>query len=441
MKKEAFHKPLQLEAKNHHASGTRRRSAGVRSNKVLRIERWLLRRLLATIGYPPIAVTLWNGEEVYRSNSPVASVAIHDRSRLWKLLATPEIGFGDGYVDGSIAVEGDLLELAAAVNRWRIRVGSRLASLESILTQWVWRPSRNTLRDSRKNIYHHYDIGNDFYRLWLDEEMVYTCAYFPTPTATLEQAQVAKMEHICRKLQLRPGQVVVEAGCGWGALARYMARQHGVTVKAFNISHEQIAFARERAKAQGLARQVEFIEDDYRSINGTYDVFVSVGMLEHVGVNHYSELGQIIHRCLKPQGLGLIHTIGRDRPAPNSPWIERRIFPGSYPPSLGEMRAIFEPNRLSILDVENLRLHYAKTLQHWRDRFEQAVANDAERYDERFVRAWKLYLTGSTAAFVSGSLQLFQVLFTHAGNNQIPWTRNHIYSRSERAQALDEAIT
>ena len=441
MKQENPYKYLHLNAKGKSPEGARECNSVARPGKVLRIERVLLRRLLTAIGHPSLVVTLWNGEEVYKQGRhPVASVAIRDRRALWKLFAAPELAFGDGYVDGTIAVEGDLVELNAAVARARLSTGSRLTSMERAVSRWVFPPRRNTLRGSRKNIYHHYDIGNDFYRLWLDEEMVYTCAYFATNAATLEQAQIAKMEHVCRKLQLAPGQTVVEAGCGWGSLARYMAKTYGVRVKAFNISHEQIAYARERAKAEGLSGRVEFVEDDYRSIKGKYDVLVSVGMLEHVGTEHYLELGEIVSRCLKPHGLGLIHTIGRNRANPNSPWIEMRIFPGSYPPSLREMMDIFEPNKLSVLDVENLRLHYAKTLQHWLDRFEQAVDKLAGRYDERFIRAWRLYLAGSIAAFLTGSLQLFQVLFTHAGNNRIPWTRTHIYASSKHEQAADEVV-
>jgi len=439
MKKEGPYKPLHPDAKNNYPNGTRERNSVARPSKALGIERLLLRRLLAAIGHPPVVVTLWNDDVVYRPVAQsVASVAIHDRHTLWRLLASPELAFGDGYVDGTITVTGDLVELNAAINRSRSNASSRPPSLDRVLGRWLLRPRRNTLHESRENIYHHYDIGNDFYRLWLDEQMVYTCAYFASETATLEQAQIAKMEHVCRKLQLSPGQTVVEAGCGWGALARYMAKRYGVTVKAFNISHEQIAYAREQAKLESLSGRVEFVEDDYRSIKGKYDVFVSVGMLEHVGVEHYSELGRIIERCLKPQGLGLIHTIGRNRAYRNSPWIERRIFPGSYPPSLREMMGIFEPNQFSVLDVENLRLHYAKTLQHWLERFEQVVDRLTGRYDEPFVRTWRLYLAGSIAAFLTGSLQLFQVVFAHSSNNHIPWTRAHVYTAREPASAANE---
>jgi cyclopropane-fatty-acyl-phospholipid synthase len=281
----------------------------------------------------------------------------------------------------------------------------------------------NSLSGSRSNIHHHYDLSNDFYRLWLDEQMVYTCAYFPTPSTTLEQAQVAKMDHVCRKVRLRPGQLVIEAGCGWGALARHMARHYGVTVRAFNISHEQVVYARERARAEGLHHQVEFVEDDYRAITGTCDAFVSVGMLEHIGPEHYGELSGVIHRCLGPTSLGLIHSIGRNRPRPTNAWLEQRIFPGAYLPSLGEIMAVFEPSAFSVLDVENLRLHYAETLRHWLRRFDQVADRVAEQFSPQFVRTWRLYLASSMAAFTSGFMQLFQVVFAPCRNNDIPWTR------------------
>ncbi len=231
------------------------------------------------------------------------------------------------------------------------------------------------------------------------------------------------MELICRKLWLKPGETVVEAGCGWGALALYMARNYGVTVKAYNVSREQIRTARERAKAEGLEARVEFIEDDYRTIRGQFDVFTSIGMLEHVGTNCYHQLGEVIHQCLRPAGRGIVHTIGRDYPGRLNEWIQRRIFPGAYAPSLREIMDVLEPRSFSVLDVENLRLHYALTLQHWCNRFEAAAPRVEEMFDAAFVRAWRLYLVGSVAAFRTGSLQLFQVVFARHGSNEIPWTR------------------
>jgi cyclopropane-fatty-acyl-phospholipid synthase len=203
-----------------------------------------------------------------------------------------------------------------------------------------------------------------------------------------------------------------------------MARRYGVTVRAFNISAEQIAYARTQAKAEGSADRVEFVEDDYRNVHGIYDVFVSIGMLEHVGAPDYPTLGRVIERSLTDRGRGLLHFIGRNQPAPLNPWIRKRIFPGAYTPTLHEVfEQVLEPHALSVLDVENLRLHYAKTLAHWRWRFNDARGRVATMFDETFVRAWELYLTGSQAAFTTGWMQLFQVLFARGSSNAIPWTR------------------
>jgi cyclopropane-fatty-acyl-phospholipid synthase len=257
--------------------------------------------------------------------------------------------------------------------------------------------------------------------------MQYTCAYFPTPDLTLEQAQRAKMDHVCRKLQLKPGDRVVEAGCGWGGFALHMAQHYGVKVSSYNISHQQILYARERAKAAGLGGKVDYVEDDYRNITGEFDVFVSVGMLEHVGRDNYVAMGDVIHRCLAPHGRGLIHSIGRNKPERLNAWIEKRIFPGGYPPALSEMMDIFESHDFSVLDIENLRLHYARTLEHWIERFEQGADKIEKKYDSAFVRAWRLYLAGSIAGFTAGTMQLFQVLFTRGTNNDLPWSRAHLY--------------
>ena len=212
-----------------------------------------------------------------------------------------------------------------------------------------------------------------------------------------------------------------------GSAGPHMAANYGVTVKAFNLSHEQTVYARMRADQTGLNNRIEFIEDDYRNISGQYDAFVSVGMLEHVGTDNFAELGHLIHRSLKPNGLGLIHSIGRSVAGPMDAWTEKRIFPGACPPSLREMMDIFEPSRFSVLDVENLRLHYARTLEIWLERFESAADKVAEMFDDSFVRAWRLYLAASAATFAADELQLFQVVFAPSANNRIPWTRSHLY--------------
>jgi cyclopropane-fatty-acyl-phospholipid synthase len=389
--------------------------------------RWL-KSLLELLGSPPLEFELWNGDRVVAaSGAPVARLKLRDRRTLLDLMRDPQVRFGDAYSEGRIEIEGDVVRMLEEIYRAGARARGRKPLVQRIASS-LHRPHRNTLSGSRSNIHHHYDIGNPFYQLWLGETMQYTCAYYPTPTATLDEAQVAKMHHVARKLRLKPGESVVEAGCGWGALALHMAKHYGVKVRAFNISKEQVAFARERVKAAGLDSQVEYVLDDYRTIKGRYDAFVSVGMLEHVGMPNYEELGRVVTNAIGTGGRGLIHTIGRNKPTgPLHPWIEKRIFPGAYPPTLGEMSHIFEPYSLSILDVENLRLHYAQTLRHWLELYEGSIDKVRGMFDERFVRMWRLYLAGSIAAFTTGGLQLFQVLFAPQENNDVPLTRAHLY--------------
>ncbi|MFZ5523871.1 MAG: class I SAM-dependent methyltransferase [Pseudomonadota bacterium] len=386
----------------------------------------LVSRLMRTIGDPPVQIMLWNGLQISNhSGNPVARMLINDPGALFKLVSDPELYFGELYSAQRVEVQGNLLEFLEAVYRaWPLY--HQGANGKKWLASF-YGARRNSLSGARRNIHHHYDIGNDFYKLWLDDSMVYTCAYFSDPGVSLEDAQFAKLDHVCRKLRLQPGEKVVEAGCGWGTLALHMARHYGVTVTAYNISKEQISFARQRARAGGQDGKVEFIEDDYRNVRGEFDAFVSVGMLEHVGPDHYHELGAVIDRSLGDNGRGLIHSIGLNYPRPMDTWTERHIFPGACPPSLAQMMQIFEPFDFSVLDVENLRLHYAKTLEHWLQRYEANIDRITEMFDMEFARAWRLYLAGSLTAFKTGSMQLFQVNFARPSHNLIPWTRQYLY--------------
>jgi cyclopropane-fatty-acyl-phospholipid synthase len=386
----------------------------------------LVRLLLKGFSGVPLGFVLWDGTRLPADSAkPAAWVHVRDRRTLLKLALNPDLQFGELYSAGKLDVEGSLVELGEAV--YRVSLTSTVRSPLAALLRFVNRPTGNAERQARENIHRHYDIGNDFYRLWLDSQLVYTCAYFPDPGITLEDAQVAKMDYVCRKLELRPGDRVAEAGCGWGALALHMARHYGADVRAYNISRSQLAYARERAQVEGLSDRVEFVEGDYREIQGEYDAFVSIGMLEHVGPRHYRDLGRVIDRVLTPAGRGLIHSIGSSISAPMNPWIERHIFPGAYTPTVREMMDVLEPFRFAVLDVENLRQHYARTLEHWLDRYERHVDEVQAMFDEPFVRAWRLYLSGSIAAFHSGALQLFQVLFNRTGGADRAWSRAALY--------------
>jgi len=397
--------------------------------QVNQFDRLAAKWIIAFVGNPRIAIKLKNGEDYYFDSRPrIGTMEFHDRKALVSLIQSPRVGFGDGYCNGKIDIHGDILEIFNEVARAFATRGNRnhyLDKLRSALNS----VRGNTLGRSQDNVHHHYDLGNAFYEMWLDERMVYTCAYYKQADMSLADAQVAKLDHVCRKLNLKPGQEVIEAGCGWGAMAMHMAEHYGVSVRAYNNSHEQILYARDKAAARGLSARIEFIEDDYRTIADQCDVFVSVGMLEHVGLKNFRDFGTLIDRCLKPNGIGLIHSIGRSHPMSTDPWITKRIFPGGHVPCLSEIMAVFEPQQFSILDVENLRLHYARTCTEWLHNFEEVSQKVEEMYDDEFVRAWRLYLASSSSAFQSGTLQLYQVVFAPRGNNDVPWSREYQYPR------------
>lgn len=401
-----------------------------------RHERWLIAKLLRMAGSPPIRFQLWNGE-VIELEDKIAEFTVYlkDPKALLALVSNPNLAFGDLYSAGRLQVDGDLPDLMEALY-------FNVYQAQKHWPKWLealWRnhtPRSTGLSEAKENIHHHYDLGNDFYRLWLDgAEMQYTCAYYESPDITLEQAQLAKLEHVCRKLRLKSGMTVAEAGCGWGGLSRYMADKYGVKVRAYNISREQLVYAREEARRRKLDHLIEYIEDDYRNISGQYDAFVSIGMLEHVGRDNFPAMSSLIRRVLRPNGIAMLHSIGRNRPMLMNAWIEKRIFPGAYPPSIAELMGICEAGEFSVLDVENLRLHYAQTLTHWMERFQDHRKKVTEMYDEHFTRAWEMYLAGSIAAFRAGSLQLFQVVFTHGSNNRLPRNRRDLYQTSAVPEA------
>ena len=383
------------------------------------VDRWLAERVQRLVAPVAVRLELWDGTSPFSaSHPPVGDLVVRDRRTLLGLAVNPDLWFGETYAAGRLAIRGAAEPVVEALSRlsgpagtWRARLGALLAP-------------PNSLRDARRNV-HHYDLGNDFYQLWLDPDLVYTCAYYADPAMSLAQAQRAKLDLVCRKLRLRSGDTVIEAGCGWGALALHMARHYGVTVKAFNVSREQLAFARARAAREGLGGQVEFIDDDYRNVRGEYDAFVSVGMLEHVGLRHFHSLSDVLHRTVRRQGgRGLLHFIGRDMPYPLNAWIRRRVFPGAYPPTLAEVTSrVLGPAGMSVVDVENLRLHYARTLEHWSAGFAGAADQIRATYGEAFFRTWELYLAGAQAAFATGWMQLFQIVFTPRESPPPSWTR------------------
>lgn len=383
---------------------------------------WLLARRLAAIN---VEVALASDLALVPCSQPLARVRLSPQAPVVRLLTRPDPGFGEAYVEGSVKVEGDLVAVLEALARAGAPEG-RLPEVgrgQQLLDQVLATLRRDSAREADVARVH-YDLGNDFYRPWLGPTMTYTCAYWVTSEVTLAQAQVAKMNLVCRKLDLQPGQRVVEAGCGWGTLAMHMAEHYGVSVDAFNISGEQVAWAKEAVRRRGLEGRVRIIEDDVRNAHGRFDRFAAVGMLEAVQPKGYPEIGRLMDRLLGPEGRGLLHSIGRPRPYPTSAWVDRYIFPGGYTPSLRELLALLEPHGFVATDVENLRLHYVRTLEAWLASFETIAEAIAVDRGEDFVRMWRLYLASAIAAFRAGWLQLFQVVFERSARVGSPSPRS-----------------
>ncbi|MBN2751920.1 MAG: class I SAM-dependent methyltransferase, partial [Rhodospirillaceae bacterium] len=284
----------------------------------------------------------------------------------------------------------------------------------------------NPAQKAKRNVAHHYDLPPELYDTFLDADHQYSCAYFPTGSETLEQAQAAKKRHIAAKLLLEPGQRVLDIGCGWGGMALSLAKDFGVDVTGITLSEHQLATARARAMAAGLSDRVRFELMDYRSVRGRFDRIVSIGMFEHVGVRYYRAFFRAIRERLSENGIALLHTIGRNEPpGDTNPWIRKYIFPGGYCPALSEIMAVVEHERLFVCDVEILRLHYAQTLKLWADRFQAHRAEVATMLDERFCRMWEFYLSGSEMAFRHDNQTVFQLQLTRS-KTAVPDTRDYI---------------
>ena len=404
------------------------RSHAASPHRVTAMDRWLAAAVQRTIADGPVRLELWDGRRAAGApDRAVGDLLVGDRRALVALAVNANLYFGEAYTAGRIRIRGSLSEVIHALSRSSAANPSRWELATAFLAR------ANDIGAARRNVEHHYDLGNEFYSLWLDADMVYTCAYYADEAMPLDEAQTAKLDLVCRKLQLRPGETVFEAGCGWGALALHMARHYGAHVRAFNLSSEQLRWARARAAREGLDSRVEFVEDDYRNVTGQYDAFVSVGMLEHVGRRSYAALAGVVRRTIKRSGgRGLLHFIGRDVPRPLNAWIRRRIFPGAYVPALAEVAGdVLAPAGMSIVDVENLRLHYARTLADWSDRFAAARERVRARSGEEFCRTWELYLAGSEAAFRTGWMQLFQVVFAPRESPPPFFTRAPIYDGRE----------
>ncbi len=377
-------------------------------------------------------------------SGPVARLALADNVAVRRLVLNPLLALGESYMDGTAGPEGcslyDLLDVLM-LNLDLNGKGHPVARVRDIWGTLVRRINQfNPAGRAQRNVAHHYDLNGRLYSLFLDRDRQYSCAYFARGDETLEEAQVAKKRHIAAKLRLdRPDLEVLDIGCGWGGLGLTLARDYGARVIGITLSQEQLAEARARAAAEGLADRVRFELMDYRAVTGTFDRVVSVGMFEHVGVGYYRAFFDAVARILRPEGVGLLHYIGRtDGPGRTNPWIAKYIFPGGYCPALSEVTRPIELSGLVATDIEVLRVHYAETLRHWRRRFAANRDAIASLYDERFCRMFEMYLVGSELTFRREWQVIHQVQLAHRGAS-LPLTRDYMVEteRRERRQTAE----
>ena len=360
---------------------------------------------------------------------PNVTMRLSDRSLYHKLVFNPELNAGEAYMDGRMSFEDSTLRdflTLFSLNRLSLASYPLQKVLRRVSRMFKKGQQANPIGKAQQNVAHHYDLGNDFYKLFLDEGLQYSCAYFTNDDNTLEQAQRNKLRLLAAKLNLSPGLKILDIGCGWGDLALYLARLADVEVVGVTLSKEQFELANARARKAGLDNRVRFELKDYRKVEDRFDRIVSVGMFEHVGVHHYGEFFGKINELMDDDGLALIHSIGHmSPPGTASPWLRKYIFPGAYSPALSEVFEVVEQNSLWVTDLEFLRLHYAKTLAHWGQRFEDNRDKVEAMYDARFARMWEFYLISAEMMFRTGSQLVFHMQLART-RDAAPIVRDYI---------------
>jgi cyclopropane-fatty-acyl-phospholipid synthase len=388
---------------------------------------------LLTPGKPPQTLGPGGGKHL--------TIRFTDNRVGFDIARNPRLGLGEAYMDGRFIVDDgtilDLMELITGQNRWEDKGARRNLFGKGRLGAVKRAFQRNRPTRSRRNVAHHYDLNDELYDTFLDADRQYSCAYYTDPSNSLEQAQADKKAHIAAKLYLKPGQRVLDIGCGWGGMARYLHKVAGVDVLGITLSEEQLKYARRRAEQEGVSDHVKFELIDYRKVEGEFDRIVSVGMFEHVGKAHFDEFYAKCRELLKPDGVMLLHTIGKFGEAIKAPdpFTDKYIFPGYHLPSISQMSEASQRAKLIVSDIEVLRLHYALTLREWLRRFTAAREKMVKLYDERFFRMWEFYLSGGIVMFENGSGCNFQVQYVR-DRNALPITRDYITEAEARYRKI-----
>lgn len=367
-------------------------------------------------------------EEIYGNGKPLFTIVLKSENVLDLVSGDMLMSFGNAYMEGRVDVEGDLADLMSLAIRNGLMSAVHRKTETNLVTPILGR-FRSQIRE-KKNIAHHYDIGNDFFGLWLDDSLTYSCGYFQNVSDTIEQAQQQKIEHSLRKLRLKPNESLLDIGCGWGSVVIRAAEHFGARATGITLSEEQNAGASEAIVSRRLQDKADVRLMDYAALakeGQKFDKVISIGMIEHVGKEHLAEFMNHLENLLKPGGLALLHLITAVNEGPINGWIEKNIFPGGYIPTLSEIVACLIDRDFRVWDVENLAPHYRMTLDHWSERFENAVPTVLERFDEKFVRMWRLYLRVSAAAFKEGEVEVHQILVSRGKPVSLPLTRDDLY--------------
>ncbi|MGC7870734.1 class I SAM-dependent methyltransferase [Desulfosporosinus sp. SYSU MS00001] len=389
------------------------------------IDKTFYNNVLKNMFADPCEVTYWDGDvKKYGEGEIQFRINFTEPIPKSEIISDPSLAFGEGYMHKKIDIDGAVQKVIESIYNnqssflYEKKNYVRFAKMLS-----------NTLRKSKDDVQFHYDIGNDFYRLWLDESMTYSCAYFESPEDSLFQAQKNKVNYILRKLNLRPGQTLLDIGCGWGELILTAAKNYQVKAVGITLSSEQYSRVSERIKEEDLEDLVEVQQLDFREFKDrTFDRVVSVGMIEHVGRENLDGYFSAVKSFLNEGGISLLHCItGYDEASGTNSWIEKYIFPGGYIPAVNELVSLIVENKFHLIDLESLREHYTRTLEHWAQNFEQALPEIRKMKDDTFIRMWRLYLNSCAASFHCGNIDVHQFLFTKGVNNNQPLTRKYMY--------------
>ncbi len=387
------------------------------------IDKLFYKTLLKNMFSDPFKIKFWDGSvESYGEGESKFKIIFNEPIPKVDIINNPSIALGEGYMTKKIDIEGNVQAVIESLYNNKESFLKNSAKYIKLIKK-----IKSNIKTNKDNIQFHYDIGNDFYKLWLDDTMTYSCGYFENETDSLNQAQENKEKHILKKLNLKEGQSLLDIGCGWGELIILAAKQYKVKATGITLSEEQLQKANDRIKAEGLEDLVEVRLSDYRELkNVSFDRIVSVGMLEHVGKKNLSEYFDVVNNLLKDKGLSLLHCITGVNEGGTNTWIDKYIFPGGHIPGIKNIITDIAEQEFELIGIESLRRHYGKTLECWAQNFENALPEIEKSKDETFIRMWRLYLNSCAASFNRGNINLHQILFAKGVNNDLPWTRDYM---------------